>query len=253
VEELDDVFLRDGKAGRGRDLAQQVIDDGRPRLSSVRGQILDFGRRVREHARLRVAAEPHLIDRAGQQGIEGGRDEQLQRTDRRQLQQRLGQRRRRQGGDDRLQRRVDLLDDIPLGEEAVGDLLQLAAGWQLRAVDAEVVGQLLGDGGGQRERRAGVPRQGQQILTDDRDNALLFDQLEQLIPEDACFSDGNLSRRIVAERGATAWLSGSSFLARQSRRRHDDRDTRGHFLARAGGWTRYTVLASIAPLNGVGR
>src|SRR5262249_2712670 len=88
------------------------------------------------------------------------------------------------------QSRIDLLDDVAVGEEAVDDFLQLTAGRQLFAGDAEVVGEPGGKVGVNRDGHTVGAGQREQILPDDRNDALLFDQLQELIPEDAGLGDG---------------------------------------------------------------
>ena len=81
VEELNEVFLGDGIGRSRRQLAQQVIDDGRIQTLHVTGQVCQLGGRIGDYSGRRVASEAFLVDRSCQEGIEGGSDKQLQRTD----------------------------------------------------------------------------------------------------------------------------------------------------------------------------
>ena len=128
-----------------------------------------------------------LVDRLLEQRIERRRDEEVEVGDLRQLAER--QRRREiRVAQDAAHARVGLFAPAVRRQEPADDVVERVGLRQPRGIDVELAGELFRDPVVE-QARAGLGLDLQQLRPDDRDDAALLDEVEQVLP------------RIVIERG----------------------------------------------------
>jgi hypothetical protein len=181
ADEFQHVLVRDHVGRRGREFPEQVIDDGALQFGALGRQVGDPVGRVGHDLRQRgLAAEALEVDRLLQQRVEGGGDEHVEIGDPGQLAQRRG-RRQRQLAHDGAQPRVDFLAAAPLAEVPAHHVVEGERLRQFRNVNGqarrEFFRQQL-----EQQARALLRVDPQQLRADDRDDAALLDEIEQVVP-----------------------------------------------------------------------
>ena len=180
ADELQQVLVGDDVGRRGGQAAEQVIDDRPLQAVALGRQVGDAIGRVGQHLGAGGAAEPLGVDRVFEQRVEGGRDEEVEFRDRRQLAQR--QRRFERGVlEDAAQAHIRFFAPAPRAEEPADDVVERVGLRQLADVDIETPGQLLGQPVIQQARSL-VGLDHQQLRSDDGDDPPLLDEAEQVVP-----------------------------------------------------------------------
>ena len=157
-----------------------MIDDGPLQAIALGRQVGHAIGRVGQHLGARGAAEPLQVDRVLEQRIEGGGDEQIEFRDRRQAAQRL---RRLERGvlEDAAQAHVGFFAPAARAQEPAHDVVQRVGLGQLADVDVQPARELLREPVIEQARSL-VGLDLQQLRPDDRDDATLFDEAEQVVP-----------------------------------------------------------------------
>src|SRR5665213_319281 len=157
-----------------------MIDDRALQLFPLDGKVgHTIGCVGDDFGRLR-ALEALEIDRLLEQRIERRRDEEIEVGDLRELAQ-CERRREVRIAEQAAQARVGLFAPAAGGEEPADDVVERIRLRQLRGVDIELGGELFGDPVVEKPR-PGVGFDLQQLGADDRDDAALFDEIEQVLP-----------------------------------------------------------------------
>jgi hypothetical protein len=181
ADELKHVLVRDDVGGRRRQAAQEVVHHGALEVLPLDGQVGHAVRGVRQHLRVRGAGETHLVDGLLEQGIKGRRYVEVEVRDLGQLPERQ---RGREGGlpHDGAQARVGFLAPPAAGKVAAHDVVERQGLCQGPGIDAQAGGEPLGQEFHQ-EARARLRVDLEQLRTDNRDDALLLDEIQEVIPD----------------------------------------------------------------------
>jgi len=186
------------------------------------GQVGGVVGRVGERDGFRCAAVAFLVEGLGEQRIKGGRDEDVEVPDARELAERLGHS-RRELLHEVAQARVDLLAASTTLEVAAHDLVERVVTGAVLGRHAQALGETLGEDAGQRNLTAHTVGHGQQFGANDRNDPTLVDVFEEVVPEKVLRRCGRIkhAEKICGERATRAQA------ARSQRRRNVEKHATG--------------------------
>jgi hypothetical protein len=124
-----------------------------------------------------------FIERLGEQGIEGRGNKEIEMPDTREIAQdrwHSG----RQLLHQRPNARVDFFPTAALLQVAADDRVRCVFAGAALGGHAQALGEFQGEQALQREFSTRAVGHGKQLATDDRNHASLFDELEQIVPEE---------------------------------------------------------------------
>ena len=180
ADELEQVLVRDHVGRRRRDAPEQVIHDRPLQAVALGRQVDDAVGRVRQRLGRGRAAEALEVDRRLEQRVAGRRDEEVEFGDRRQPAQRLWRFERRVL-EQPAQAHVRFFAPAAGSEEPAHDVVERVGPRQLADVDVEAHGQFFREPVVEQARPV-VGRDLEQLRADDRDDAALFDEAQQVVP-----------------------------------------------------------------------
>jgi len=181
ADELEHVLVGNDIGRRGREPAEQMVDHGPLQVVAFDREVGNAVRRVGDHLGVGRTAEADLVDRLLEQRIERHGDVEVEVRDLCQLPQ-WQRRLERRLAHDRAQPRVGLLAAAMVGQVAADYVVQRERPGERCGVDVEPGGQFFGKPF-QQEPRAILGFNLEELGTDDGDDPLLLDIVEQVVPD----------------------------------------------------------------------